>query len=49
MDKLISNEILNEIRKIIPNPKCELNYRDLFELVCAVMISSQTTDKRVTL
>ncbi len=47
MDKLISNEILNEIRKIIPNPKCELNYRDLFELVCAVMISSQTTDKRV--
>lgn len=42
-----SKEILDEIHKIIPNPKCELNYSNLYELVCAVMISSQTTDKRV--
>lgn len=47
MDKIRSTEILNEIRNIIPNPKCELKYSTLFELVCAVMISSQTTDKRV--
>ncbi|MDE6047619.1 MAG: endonuclease III, partial [Anaeroplasmataceae bacterium] len=47
MNAVRSKEILNEIRKIIPAPKCELNYNNLFELVCAVMISSQTTDKRV--
>lgn len=47
MNRVRSKEILDEIRKIIPNPKCELNYTNLFELVCAVMISSQTTDKRV--
>lgn len=47
MNAVRSKEILDEIRKIIPAPKCELNYSNLFELVCAVMISSQTTDKRV--
>ncbi|MDE6408151.1 MAG: endonuclease III [Anaeroplasmataceae bacterium] len=47
MNAVRSKEILDEIRKIIPAPKCELNYTNLFELVCAVMISSQTTDKRV--
>ncbi len=47
MNQEVSNEILKRIKKIIPNPKCELNYRNLYELVCAVMISSQTTDKRV--
>ena len=49
MNKAISQEIINSIRTIIPNPKCELNYRNIFELLCAVMISSQTTDKRVNL
>ena len=47
MNKELSTTILSEIHKIIPEPKCELNYSNLFELVCAVMISSQTTDKRV--
>lgn len=47
MNQIRSNQILAEIHKIIPEPKCELNYTNLFELVCAVMISSQTTDKRV--
>ena len=47
MNQKESEEILAEIKKIIPNPKCELNYTNLFELLCAVMISSQTTDKRV--
>lgn len=49
MNKAISKEILEEINKIIPNPKCELNYNNTFELLCAVMLSSQTTDKRVNL
>lgn len=47
MTKEQSQEILSILRTIIPHPKCELNYTNLFELVCAVMISSQTTDKRV--
>ncbi len=49
MNQQKSNEILNLIREVIPNPRCELNYSNLFELVCAVMISSQTTDKRVNM
>lgn len=49
MNQQKSNEILNLIREYISNPRCELNYSNLFELVCAVMISSQTTDKRVNM
>lgn len=32
---------------LIPNPVCELNYTKDFELLMAVMLSAQTTDKRV--
>ena len=49
MNKETSKEIIDILYTIIPNPQCELNYRNLFELLCAVMISSQTTDKRVNL
>lgn len=47
MNKERSNQILSKLRILIPNPKCELNYSNTFELLCAVMISAQTTDKRV--
>ena len=47
MNKQISNEILDILDQLIPNPICELNYNNLFELVCAVSLSAQTTDKRV--
>lgn len=30
-----------------PNPKSELNYKNNFELLCAVMLSAQATDKSV--
>lgn len=43
------NEILDYLDKIIPNPKCELNYTKDYELLIAVMLSAQTTDKRVNL
>ena len=33
--------------EIIPNPVCELNYNKDYELLIAVMLSAQTTDKRV--
>lgn len=49
MNQKTSSEILSILRTIIPNPKCELVYHNNFELLCAVMISSQTTDKRVNI
>ena len=49
MNKEKSNEILSKLRILIPNPKCELDYSNTFELLCAVMISAQTTDKRVNM
>ena len=33
--------------RLIPNPKCELDYNKDYELLIAVMLSAQTTDKRV--
>ena len=41
-------QIIEEyIDNLIPNPKCELNYTKDYELLIAVMLSAQTTDKRV--
>ncbi len=34
---------------LFPNPKCELNYQKDYELLIAVMLSAQTTDKSVNL
>ena len=41
------NIILNYLDELIPNPKCELEYNKDYELLIAVMLSAQTTDKRV--
>ena len=32
---------------LFPNPKCELNYFNDYSLLIAIMLSAQTTDKRV--
>ena len=37
----------NYLDELIPNPRCELNYAKDYELLIAVMLSAQTTDKRV--
>jgi len=47
MNKERSNQIINELKIVIPNPKCELDFHNTFELTVAVLLSSQTTDKRV--
>ena len=39
--------ILNYLDELYPNPKCELNYNKDYELLIAVVLSAQTTDKRV--
>ena len=41
------NEIIDYLKKLIPNPKCELNYNKDYEFLISVMLSAQTTDKRV--
>ena len=33
--------------ELFPNPKCELNYNKDYELLIAVVLSAQSTDKRV--
>lgn len=43
----MTNDILNYMDFLFPNPKCELNYQKDYELLIAVMLSAQTTDKRV--
>ncbi len=48
MTGLMKNDlIINYFDEVIPNPKCELIYNTDYELLIAVMLSSQTTDKRV--
>lgn len=42
-----SEEILKKLDKLIPNPKCELNYNKDYELLIATVLSAQSTDKRV--
>jgi endonuclease-3 len=42
-----TNEIVKCLDEIIVNPRCELNYCKDYELLIAVMLSAQTTDKRV--
>ena len=44
-----SNRILLTIKEMFPNASCELNYSNLYELLIAVVLSAQTTDKRVNI
>lgn len=47
--KMSSKKVLVEdyLEELFPNPKCELNYQNDYELLLAIMLSAQTTDKRV--
>lgn len=46
---MTNKEILLKLNSLFPNPKCELNFSNNFELLIAVMLSAQCTDKRVNL
>lgn len=39
--------IFDYLDELIPNPRCELEFNNDYELLIAVMLSAQTTDKRV--
>lgn len=43
------NEIIKYLDELFPNPRCELNYNQDYELLLATMLSAQTTDKRVNM
>ena len=43
----MKNSILKYLNVLIPEPRCELNYNKDYELLISVMLSAQTTDKRV--
>ena len=42
-----SKQIINYFDSLYKNPKCMLNYNNNFELLVAVVLSAQTTDKKV--
>lgn len=46
-DKDYGQVVLNKLNENFPNLKCELNYNNNFELIVAVILSAQCTDKRV--
>lgn len=43
------DRIINYLNELFENPICELYYSKDYELVIAVMLSAQTTDKRVNM
>ena len=43
------NNILAYLDELYPNPKCELEYSKDYELLIAIVLSAQTTDKRVNI
>ena len=49
MNKEKSKEIVAILKEIITNPKPELDFNNPFELIIAVVLSAQTTDKRVNM
>ena len=53
MSNIISKEkrkrILEYFDRLFPNAHCELNYHKDYELLIAIVLSAQTTDKRVNM
>lgn len=44
-----ANDVLNSLIKLFPDAHCELNYQNLYQLTISVVLSAQTTDKRVNI
>lgn len=42
-----TNRVLDYFDALYPDACCELNYRSIYELLVAVMLSAQTTDRKV--
>ena len=46
---MMKNDFEAYLDELFPNPKCELLYNNDYELLLAIVLSSQTTDKRVNM
>ena len=44
---MMINNIISYLDELFPNPNCELEYSHDYELLLAIVMSAQTTDKRV--
>lgn len=44
---MMKNSIDLYLDELFPNPKCELNYNNDYELLIAIVLSAQSTDKKV--
>lgn len=44
-----AKEIQERLDNLFPEPKCELNYENNYQLLVAVILSAQCTDKRVNI
>jgi len=44
-----SKYILDTMSSMFPDARCELDYQDIFQLAISVILSAQTTDKRVNM
>ena len=47
MNKEKTTRVLNYLEELFPDAYCELNHDSDFQLLVAVMLSAQTTDKKV--
>ena len=43
------NQVINYLNTLYPDPKCALDFSSAYELLVAVILSAQCTDKRVNL
>lgn len=49
MIQMSSSFVIDNLNKMYPDPKCELTFNKDYELLLKVMLSAQTTDKRVNM
>lgn len=47
MNKEKTQRVLDYFNELFPDASCELHHSNVFELIVAVMLSAQTTDKKV--
>ena len=47
MNKEKTTRVLNYLEELFPDAYCQLNHDSDFQLLVAVMLSAQTTDKKV--
>ena len=46
---MMMSNVENYLDELFPEPKCELNYETDYQLLIAIVLSAQSTDKRVNL